>query len=115
MACYSVLQISGIDSSLAACEATAALPGARRLLTVVQSAYDVEIITSAASVAPEMIEAIIVKLRSSGMSPTISELDPVAALRAMPGVDAAAVADFGKAAYDLNLALGGTTAAVRCK
>ena len=106
LACYSVLQISGIDSSLAACEATAALPGARRLLTVVQSAYDVEIITSAASVAPEMIEAIIVKLRSSGMSPTISELDPVAELRAMPGVDAAAVADFGKAAYDLNLALG---------
>ena len=106
LACYSVLQISGIDSSLAACEATAALPGARRLLTVVQSTYDVEIITSAASVAPEMIEAIIVKLRSSGMSPTISELDPVAELRAMPGVDAAAVADFGKAAYDLNLALG---------
>ena len=106
LACNFVLQSSGIDARLAVCEAAMATSVSRRLLSVPNFVFDIDLITSVASVTREDIETAIVKLISSGLSPTMSELDPVAELKSLPGVDDAAVSQFAKDAYDLNLVSG---------
>ena len=106
LACNFVLQSSGIDARLAVCEAAMATSVSRRLLSVPNFIFDIDLITSVASVTREDIETAIVKLISSGLSPTMSELDPVAELKSLPGVDDAAVSQFAKDAYDLNLVSG---------
>jgi hypothetical protein len=90
-ACVVAFEKMRLDASLGACDVSIAAQRRRRLA---QTKYDVAVYMSAAAVTEESLNTALSALQSEGIVATTKEIDPIAELRAIPGVDSAALATF---------------------
>ncbi|ACO68642.1 predicted protein [Micromonas commoda] len=92
-ACSDYYAKAGLSSSLGACVATAAASGKRRRLAA--AAYDVEVFFSSAEVDDDKLTKARDALKAAGIEATLDEnVDPIAELKTINGVDASAVDTF---------------------
>ena len=84
---------ASIADSLGACVATAAAGGRRRRLAA--AVYDVEVFFSSAEVDDDKLTKVRDALKAEGIEATLDEnVDPIAELKTIDGVDASAVDKF---------------------
>ena len=92
-ACALYYSKAGIADSLGACVATAAASGKRRRLAA--AAYDVEVFLSSAEITDTELTKARDALKAAGIETTLDEnVDPIAELKTINGVDASAVDTF---------------------
>jgi len=92
-ACALYYSKAGIADSLGACVATAAASGKRRRLAA--AAYDVEVFLSSAEITDTELTKARDALKAAGIETTLDEnVDPIAELKTIDGVDASAVDTF---------------------
>jgi hypothetical protein len=104
-ACALAFEKMGLDPNLGACDVAATL-GRRRLTQT--TTYDVTVFVSALTVDSTTLIAAIATLEAEGIVVTKTEADPVAELRATPGLDGALLDAFeadAREAVDASTAL----------
>ncbi len=106
VACAQAFLKMQLDASLGACDASVSTSRRRRL--VADTAYDVTVFMSPATVDETMLAATLESLAAEGLTATSTENDPIEELRAIPGIDASSLESF---AVDAAVAAEATAAA----
>ena len=106
VACGQAFSKMQLDASLGACDAAVSTSRRRRL--VADTAYDVTVFVSPATVDEKTLAAALESLAAEGVTATSTETDPVEELGAIPGIDASSLDSF---AVDAAVAAEATTAA----
>ena len=106
VACAQAFLKMQLDASLGACDAAVSTSRRRRL--VADTAYDVTVFVSPATVDEMTLAAALESLATEGITATSSETDPIEELRAIPGIDASGLDSF---AVDAAVAAEATAAA----
>jgi len=106
VACAQAFLKMQLDASLGACDASVSTSRRRRL--VADTAYDVTVFMSPATVDETTLAAALESLAAEGVTATSTENDPIEELRAIPGIDATGLDSF---AMDAAVAAEATAAA----
>jgi hypothetical protein len=108
-ACAQAFSKMQLDASLGACDAAVSTSRRRRL--VADTAHDVTVFVSPATVDEKTLAASLESLAAEGVTATSTETDPIEELRAIPGIDASSLESFAADAAEAAEATAAATEA----